>query len=686
MPSPTPTFETIHVHEGTAKHGTVRASHGIELTFDIPRHVADAIHNRTYQSSFTCDFAGNIYGAIPIPGVESLAQWMLPLSMYTSHLQIHKKKQLTFTLGAKRLSRQRLMETLSNLQDQNDPYFSLDLTFTHKTGHKKIKNNPGQQHRVVLRAITSASHLLASLDTRANSIVDQSSDDCNIYEYKKLMEEADARREPKFGCRALWTLSRYLFLPFVFVCCCWWAVLATNPTPLTATQAVPRLVRFGMEHASENVTDLYGYTKTAPGIEYELPPLPKTRSLAFKLGAIWSKLRETGETTSLKDATTSRTLLNQASVLLDRPPATLQSVDQLTAVLTNLMAEDNDVTATVAQRVYGMFSTINVVWLCSIVGICVSIGPSIYYVLKPFREFLMRCATNLFEYVIEPTMRRCHEWGIFEASAWLLSSWVCLDAYRFYGRDAGRYIGITGACFSILAFLYSTMSNGGKVMAVLNIADAHERTKSMEHFVVRYAMVSCLPLALLFGSDFLGFIAVGAAFKQIGFGGWAGKFCYAIGFDDKDALIRCSFASLVLLGSVVGLKVWESSLALQLAPLQIPISVFGSLVLHIALLIVSSKFYKANGVPAAPYRNFLMIVVLCAGQFFGSAYAMEGLKNSSSVFIVLYAWTKSAELMDEMKLSPWIFILFTSVCLWRASLYLHVHPGLIAGLFTGLYV
>ena len=182
----------------------------------------------------------------------------------------------------------------------------------------------------------------------------------------------------------------------------------------------------------------------------------------------------------------------------------------------------------------------------------------------------------------------------------------------------------------------------------------------------------------------MGFIAVGAAFKQIGFGGWAGRFCYAIGFDDKDALIRCSFASLVLLGSVVGLKVGESPLALQLAPLQTPISVFGSLVLHIALLIVSSKFYKAP--PAAPYRNFLMIVVLGAGQLFGSMYAMEGLKNSSSVFIVLYAWTKSAELMDEMKLSPWIFILFTSVCLWRASLYLHVHPGLIAGLFTGLYV
>ena len=217
---PSPTFETIVVHQARAAHGTVRAAHGLQLTLDIPRHVADALSHHNYQSSYNCDFAGNIYGAIPIPGVESMAQWMLPLSMYTRNLQILQKKSLRFTLGAKQLSRQRLMDTLSKLQTQNDPYFSLDLTFT--------KEELGHQRRVVLRAVTSASHLLASLDTCANAIVDQSSKDCNVNEYNKLMAEADARREPTFGCRAMWTLSRYLFLPGVFVCCCLFLLLCSK--------------------------------------------------------------------------------------------------------------------------------------------------------------------------------------------------------------------------------------------------------------------------------------------------------------------------------------------------------------------------------------------------------------------------------------------------------------------------
>ena len=57
-------------------------------------------------------------------------------------------------------------------------------------------------------------------------------------------------------------------------------------------------------------------------------------------------------------------------------------------------------------------------WLLGIAGITISIGPSLYHVLKPLREALRRAIKWVTEEVLIPLSRILHEHGVFEAGAW----------------------------------------------------------------------------------------------------------------------------------------------------------------------------------------------------------------------------------------------------------------------------
>ena len=211
-------------------------------------------------------------------------------------------------------------------------------------------------------------------------------------------------------------------------------------------------------------------------------------------------------------------------------------------------------------------------------------------------------------------------------------------------------------------------------------------------FSLRFMAWGGVPLALLFQSDFLGFMAVFGVFTTLGLFGCAGRFCYFLGFDSRNAFIRCQFASIILLAAAIGLHAMESSLVTLFQPLQKSVCVFGALVLYNSLLIVSSKWYGERGSkwygdkinPSYFVRNAFMAGTLLVCHCFGNIFHMTGLQNTTSVFTVAYLWTKSAEASAELKLSTWLFAFFTSCLLWRVSLYLHAHPGLITSMFTTL--
>jgi len=151
-------------------------------------------------------------------------------------------------------------------------------------------------------------------------------------------------------------------------------------------------------------------------------------------------------------------LLQSAASLLGRPSIDLE---ELRGVGARLLEIENHVG--LLPRVMGAFSLINLVWLLSILGIAVSIGPSIVHALRPLREQLLRTARWLFNHVIEPVAVRCHCWGVFEAAAWLGTACVLLDAARVFHSDSGMYVAATSAAlalgYNLLALFIATIAS-----------------------------------------------------------------------------------------------------------------------------------------------------------------------------------------------------------------------------------
>jgi len=66
--------------------------------------------------------------------------------------------------------------------------------------------------------------------------------------------------------------------------------------------------------------------------------------------------------------------------------------------------------------------------------------------------------------------------------------------------------------------------------------------------------------------------------------------------------------------------------------------------------------------------NLTMMAYLVGGMYMGSVYQMEGLKNTCIVWTVLYAGSKSCEILGRVTEVIWVWIFFISVGLYFAAL------------------
>ena len=92
----------------------------------------------------------------------------------------------------------------------------------------------------------------------------------------------------------------------------------------------------------------------------------------------------------------------------------------------------------IRRKVMSLFSVVNIIWLLAIIGMSISILPSIHYIVKPLRKILERIARYFLERFIQPFIRQMHDWGVIELLVWTACSWLILDSHRFYGDVAGR--------------------------------------------------------------------------------------------------------------------------------------------------------------------------------------------------------------------------------------------------------
>ena len=171
-----------------------------------------------------------------------------------------------------------------------------------------------------------------------------------------------------------------------------------------------------------------------------------------------------------------------------------------------------------------------------------------------------------------------------------------------------------------------------------------------------------------------------------------------------------------------------------LAPFRSGASVFGCVVLFLALLIVSSKEYnrpsarayrrrrrnrnnnrnnrdRNNNNVAHAYaeaqhedaeamgwlsracaacglngplwaRSALMAASLALAFAAGAALDLPGMANTATIFAVFWAMYHYASFHVEAKWSGWVLVLAASVAAWRGALWLHTHPGFVAACVT----
>jgi hypothetical protein len=272
---------------------------------------------------------------------------------------------------------------------------------------------------------------------------------------------------------------------------------------------------------------LFGWGGANATLRELLPPHPTSMSEAFNLGVLFQQhatavlAAATGTTTTMLNGsipTTSSSssssnisqILEAAAVSAGRSNGPPLTASELSDVLAQILEIETNVG--IVGKVTGFFTFVNIIWFLAIIGITVSIGPSLYHVLKPFRELLKRMATWLLEEVIQPIARRLHTWGVFESVAFVLCFLQVADGVRMSpppggtnDRTAGEFVALTGAALVLPTFAYTCM------LWTLPLS-----TEWLMQLIQLWLGFCWIPLAICFESQLFGCVLSDASSWTIG--------------------------------------------------------------------------------------------------------------------------------------------------------------------------
>lgn len=614
--------------------------------------------------------------------------------------------ELSFILGAKHLPCSMADSALAEMEP--DSPFLVELLCA-GTGEEDGGATAGSQ--LFARAATTAGLIRASVASEGRA--------CALAPSTPALLRLAARRD---GWRArssrwlgrlwyAWLWARWCALPVAFTALCWAVVLPPWEHRLTA---LARARGRGLLHAAPRAAvgaDAAGSADGGEGggglrgstLAHVLPPVPTSMLAAFELGKLAEQL------TNARTPTDQAALLAAAAPLVGRAPgevaggpAASLSAAELSAVGARLAELEAHVG--VLARVRGAFTFINLCWLLAICGIAVSVGPTAWHLLRPFRRWLRRVARWLVRNVLEPVVERAHRWGVLEALAWAGVAALVVDAATAFSRETGLYVALCGVALAAgPCCSYSTVaalwSRGGPLSVPLGPAGRELITRLLSGWLC----CTLAPLALRFDSRLLGYLTVFAAFSLIGFSATCRGLCWVVGFSSQRAMERVAATSALLLSAFVGarelgvglLGVPAAQAQRLAAPFASAVAVVGALTLHLALLIISSRYYRderrdedsslarRGGRWPSPYarRNALAAGAIALGVLSGALSGSAGLCNTSVVFGVLWLVEKYTELHLENGWHGWTLVFALSLGVYRASLWLHDHPLFVASLF-----
>lgn len=616
--------------DATVSHGTVRRDHGIaiELTAQKKgRYVAE------HAMQAKLDVHGGIFAALP-NGLGSMAQMLLPLA---ARVDVEKRSEPeqnwagTIVLGAKKLSRGRLESTLDDIVAAGDPPFCFEIR-------------------------TSEGDLLGFFPTRASLL--QHGLSAPGTSVRDVEVAGNVFR--KSMLRRCIELLRWWLLPLIFLAASWHLFLQ----PQQVLAHIPTLPMFGAETAG---------SAGPASVASVLPPHPKSMAEAFQLGQIHSQLHQLqllDEHGSRDPSVGVEELLAKAGHVLDAGGEIQVSRDQLESMLEEILRFESQVG--VVYRVLGFFTFVNTVWLLAIIGIAVSIGPSIYHILQPLHDALRRLVNWIYTEIILPNVLRMHRWGVLEALAWLGCWFGLCQGMKIGAVDVGEMVSLTASALAAPALGYTTLLRGKRTSPEV-----------VGTVVPLFFVVACFPWALHYQSQLYGYVCVIAAFSALGFGVAHHRLCWCIGFNSEQAMHRVCASSLCLVSMFLTLKLsGAANNSLLLTPFGSAISVFGVIMLFLSLLIISSQHYDYGKSARWWCSNGLTFSLLVLLNAIGHTFGIVGMANTATTFGVLWTMEKYGEFHLEHGWNGWVLLLMCSMVAWRGSLYLHAHPDYIVSMFS----
>jgi len=131
-----------------------------------------------------------------------------------------------------------------------------------------------------------------------------------------------------------------------------------------------------------------------------------------------------------------------------------------------------------------------------------------------------------------------------------------------------------------------------------------------------------------------------------------------------------------------------------LQPFQSPVSVLGSIMLFLCLLIMSNSHYRhrdeyrgySGGAQWGDYirRNLVFLACAMLGIYVGSVYGLGGMANTATTFLVLWGLEKYCDFHTRNRWNMWVLALLGSALMYKLALWLHANPNFVVSLFNSV--
>lgn len=301
------------------------------------------------------------------------------------------------------------------------------------------------------------------------------------------------------------------------------------------------------------------------------------------------------------------------------------SAEQLLAL--ESICRDMDGGKGLISKFFGALTIVNLIWFVAILGITATVIPFLAVVLGPLVVAAAAFVAKIFVDLVVPVIRFLWLRIIRHVAAlffYFFALWAAVEATRYPRNDmlvmAPVMIATLSLGMALCGWMYVTVFQAPKS------GGNEELWLSMTGTI--FAALAGL-FAVAFQSKLLGYITYVALLVGLGFSMFSGGLWVCIGFDNRDAAWRCISATLTLNVLFAAARAADLDTHQYLAPFASAVSIFGTAVYFLGLLIWSFVFDA----------HALYVINIIGHVIVGFSSGNVGMANTALVYAALFALT-----------------------------------------------